>query len=469
MSQSPETYSEPLPPGDERVNVDVSPRGSLEMLSQLEVDSLRRLGHGSAHELFRRCALAVLNSGTTQDDAAAIFDRYHDFEVEVLQRTRGVKLRIRNAPAGAFVDGRMIEGIKEHLFAVLRDVVYIATEISDGKVFDLDSSAGITNAVFHVLRNAGVLTLTGNANLVVCWGGHSISRHEYDYSKQVGYVLGLRGLDICTGCGPGAMKGPMKGAAVGHAKQRNAQGRFVGVSEPGIIAAEPPNPMVNRLVILPDIEKRLEAFVRLAHAVVIFPGGVGTVEEILYLLGLLLHPANADHRLPVILTGPAGSESWFEAVDRLLVTALGEEVRDLYEIYVDDPWSVSKRVAQGVKAVRQARLQRGDAFYFNWLLDVPYAYQLPFEPCHEQMAALRLTSDTPRHQLVADLRRAFSGIVAGNVKEAGIRQVRERGPWELHADPALLEPLDTLLESFVAAGRMKLNGRDYEPCYRLRR
>ncbi len=469
MSQSPETYSEPLPPGDERVNVDVSPRGSLEMLSQLEVDSLRRLGHGSAHELFRRCALAVLNSGTTQDDAAAIFDRYDDFEVEVLQRTRGVKLRIRNAPAGAFVDGRMIEGIKEHLFAVLRDVVYIATEISDGKVFDLDSNAGITNAVFHVLRNAGVLTLTGNANLVVCWGGHSISRHEYDYSKQVGYVLGLRGLDICTGCGPGAMKGPMKGAAVGHAKQRNAQGRFVGVSEPGIIAAEPPNPMVNRLVILPDIEKRLEAFVRIAHAVVIFPGGVGTVEEILYLLGLLLHPDNADQRLPVILTGPAGSESWFESVDRLLVTALGEEVRELYEIHIDDPWAVAKRVAQGVKAVRQVRLQRGDAFYFNWLIDVPYAYQQPFEPSHESMAALRLTADAPKDQLVADLRRAFSGIVAGNVKDSGIRQVRERGPWELRADPALLAPLDTLLEHFVKDGRMKLNGRDYEPCYRLLR
>ena len=39
-----------------------------------------------------------------------------------------------------------------------------------------------------------------------------ISRTEYDYSKDVGYELGLRAMDICTGCGPGAMKGPMKGA-----------------------------------------------------------------------------------------------------------------------------------------------------------------------------------------------------------------------------------------------------------------
>jgi len=47
--------------------------------------------------------------------------------------------------------------------------------------------------------------------------------------------------DICTGCGPGAMKGPMKGAAIGHVKQRVAGARYIGLTEPGIIAAEPPS------------------------------------------------------------------------------------------------------------------------------------------------------------------------------------------------------------------------------------
>jgi predicted Rossmann-fold nucleotide-binding protein len=32
--------------------------------------------------------------------------------------------------------------------------------------------------------------------------------------------MGLRELNICTGCGPGVMEAPMKGAAVGHAQQR---------------------------------------------------------------------------------------------------------------------------------------------------------------------------------------------------------------------------------------------------------
>ena len=38
---------------------------------------------------------------------------------------------------------------------------------------------------------------------------------------------------------------------------------------------------------MPDIEKRLEAFVRLGHGFVVFPGGVGTTEEILFLIGVL--------------------------------------------------------------------------------------------------------------------------------------------------------------------------------------
>ena len=62
--------------------------------------------------------------------------------------------------------------------------------------------------------------------------------------------------------------------------------------------------MVSHLVVMPDIEKRLEAFLRLGHGIVVFPGGAGTAEEVLYLLGVLLDPANARQEMPVIFTGP---------------------------------------------------------------------------------------------------------------------------------------------------------------------
>jgi hypothetical protein len=246
------------------VDARVGPKGSLEQLSQQEIERLADSSQGGLYPLFRKCALAVLNSGGDVDDSRRIFEKYRDFDLRIVRQPWGIKLEIKNAPASAFVDGEMIKGLKEHLFAVLRDVVFISTEIMEGGRFDLKSSSSITNAVFHILRNARVLELQMRPNLVVCWGGHSIGRVEYDYTKKVGYELGLRGLDVCTGCGPGAMKGPMKGAAIGHSKQRIVNGRYLGVTEPGIIAAEPPNPIVSQLVIMPDIEKRLEAFVRLA-------------------------------------------------------------------------------------------------------------------------------------------------------------------------------------------------------------
>jgi pyrimidine/purine-5'-nucleotide nucleosidase len=444
----------------------ISPEGSLEILSQHEVSRLHDTSKSGQHELLRRCALAVLNCGNPTDDSVALMEAYRDFDIEVIQQDRGVRLKLSNAPAEAFVDGRMIRGIREHLSSILRDIVYVYNEIQGHQRFDLTSAEGTTNAVFHILRKAGTLKPGRDPSLVVCWGGHSISREEYDYTKDVGYHLGLRELDICTGCGPGAMKGPMKGANLAHAKQRRTQGRYLGISEPGIIAAEAPNPIVNELVVMPDIEKRLEAFVRLGHGIVVFPGGVGTAEEILYLLGILLHPDNTDMALPVILTGPADSADYFRRIDEFLVYTLGEEVRRLYHVIVDDPVGVARTMRQEIDRVTTYRRSRQDAFYFNWRLTVDRDFQAPFAPTHEAMAELELRRGLPVHRLAANLRRAFSGIVAGNVKEDGMRAIAANGPFRLHAEADLMARLDELLTSFVAQGRMKLAG-DYVPCYTL--
>lgn len=449
------------------VNTQIHPEGSLEILSKREVAQLLDSSASGLHELFRRCSLAVLNCGSHVDDSRAVLEKYRSFDIRVIQQARGIKLELLNAPRGAFVDGEMIRGIREHLFAVLRDILYTSSEIVANPAFNLERTEDISNAIFHILRNAGCLTPRENPNLVVCWGGHSITRKEYEYTKEVGHELGLRGLDVCTGCGPGAMKGPMKGATIGHAKQRIGGARYVGVTEPGIIAAEPPNPIVNELVILPDIEKRLEAFVRLGHGIVVFPGGVGTAEEIFYLLGILLHPDNKYLPFPLIFTGPAGSATYFKQIDTFLAETIGPQVRQHYRIIVGDPAEVAREMKMGVDAVRQFRRHHHDAYYFNWLLKVEPAFQQPFAPTHENMAGLALHRDQPSHLLAANLRRAFSGIVAGNVKAEGLRAIEEHGPFELSGDPSVLKPLDELLAAFVAQGRMKLPGSHYEPCYRL--
>jgi pyrimidine/purine-5'-nucleotide nucleosidase len=449
------------------IDARISPNGSLDVLSRLEVSKLLNASQGELYPLFRNSSLAVLNYGGYLDDGRELLELYKDFDIRVIQEERGIKLNLRNAPASAFVDGKMIKGINEHLFAVLRDIVYVDDAINNNPRFDLATSDGITNAIFHILRNAGIMRPRTNPRLAVCWGGHSISPAEYDYSKEVGHQLGLRNLDICTGCGPGAMKGPMKGAAIGHAKQRNTTGQYLGITEPGIIASESPNPIVNDLVIMPDIEKRLEAFIRTGHAIIVFPGGVGTAEEILYVLGILLDPENSRIPFPLIFTGPASAAGYFEQIDRFLTDTLGPVVRQLYRIIIDDPEAVARMAQNGIDQVCQFRRKTDDAYYFNWLLHIHLSFQLPFVPTHENMRTLDLHKDQPPHLLASNLRRAFSGIVAGNVKEAGIRAIEEKGLFELRGEARIMHPLDTLLSAFVEQQRMKLPTSTYNPCYRL--
>jgi hypothetical protein len=263
------------------------------------------------------------------------------------------------------------------------------------------------------------------------------------------------------------MKGPMKGATIAHAKQRRHSNRYIGITEPGIIAAESPNPIVNNLVIMPDIEKRLEAFVRIGHAIIVFPGGVGTAEEILYLLGILLHPDNAQLPFPLVFTGPAESAAYFEQIDRFLRLSLGDDVARHYSIVVDDPAEVARQIRKGIERVRLFRLENQDAFFFNWALHIEREFQVPFQPTHAAMAGLNLHRNQAAHRLAADLRRAFSGIVAGNVKEEGMRAIEQHGPFEIHGDRDIMQALDALLASFVAQQRMKLPGSRYVPCYRV--
>jgi len=446
----------------------IAPEGGLEILSRSEVDELRNAGAGGLYELWRQCSLAVLNAGAEEDDIHKILRRNADFRMSIVSQEGGIALELENAPDSAFVDGQMIRGIREHLFAVLRDILYTHQAILHSDRFDLATSRGITDAVFHILRNAQVLRPDAVPGVVVCWGGHAISRNEYDYTKAVGYALGLYELDVCTGCGAGAMKGPMKGAALGHAKQRLATGHYLGLTEPTIIAAEAPNPLVSELVILPDMEKRLEAFLRIAHTIIVFPGGVGTAEEILYLLGVLLHSDNRSVDLPVIFTGPASSKPYFEHLHSFIGATLGADAQRLYRVIIGDPASVAKEVTRGMHGVRKSRDRSGDAYFFNWQLAIDLDFQRPYEATHAAMAALELRRDQPPARLAVNLRRAFSGIVAGNVRAAGVRLVERHGPFELHGDAEIATALDVLLKSFIAEHRMRLSDPgSYVPCYRV--
>jgi len=64
----------------------------MDLLSQLEVDMLKRTASSDLYQLFRNCSLAVLNSGSQTDSSHELLSRFENFDINVLRRERGVKL-----------------------------------------------------------------------------------------------------------------------------------------------------------------------------------------------------------------------------------------------------------------------------------------------------------------------------------------------------------------------------------------
>jgi hypothetical protein len=360
------------------------------------------------------------------DNAKEIFDRYKDFEVELVRQAWGIKLEMKNAPGQAFVDGEMIRGIKEHVFAVLRDVIFISNEIIESGRFDLENRRPSPTRCSTSCAMRAVLDFKSKPNLVVCWGGHSINTEEYQYTKKVGYELGLRGLDVCTGCGPGRHEGPDEGRDH-RPRQAAHRRRPVHRSHRArIIAAEPPNPIVNQLGHHAGHRKAprsLRAAVawhrRVSRAAWAPPRKSCTCWASCSSLPM---PVS---RCKVVLTGPSTRKT---TSCRSSVSSPARWVTrraDRLHVIVDDPAEVARYMVGVMGEVRDYRRANSDSYNYNWLLKIPPAFQHPFEVTHDSMRALRLYRDLPAHELAADLRRAFSGIVTGNVKENGVPRHRE--------------------------------------------
>ena len=83
------------------------------------------------------------------------------------------------------------------------------------------------------------------------------------------------------------------------------------------------------------------------------------------------------------------------------------------------------------------------------------------------MRAIELSTDLPVHDLAVNLRRVFSGIVSGNVRDDTMAEIEKLGPFEIRGSSRLMKLLDGLLTDFVEHGRMKLASESYAPCYRV--
>ena len=72
----------------------ISPAGSMDLLSQLEVERLKKTASSDLYQLYRNCTLAVLNSGSHTDNSKELLDKNKSFDVTVMRRERGIKLEL---------------------------------------------------------------------------------------------------------------------------------------------------------------------------------------------------------------------------------------------------------------------------------------------------------------------------------------------------------------------------------------
>ena len=104
---------------EQKVSTSIIPTNRMQILSRREIEQLYDANYSSLFKTFRQCALAVLNCGSDEDDTQKVLQKYASFDIKIIQRERGIKLEIIDAPTNAFVDGEMITSCREMLFSAM--------------------------------------------------------------------------------------------------------------------------------------------------------------------------------------------------------------------------------------------------------------------------------------------------------------------------------------------------------------
>ncbi len=157
----------------------------------------------------------------------------------------------------------------------------------------------------------------------------TIGAKYYDIAVQLARKLTAHGFGIITGGGPGLMEAANKGA-------RQGKGKSVGLNI-SLPYEERPNTFVD-----PDYSinfhyffARKVMFVKYSQAFVVFPGGLGTLDELFEALTLM--QTNKISHFPVVLIGTdywAGLIDWMKETMITNQTIVAEDL-DLFHLTDD--------------------------------------------------------------------------------------------------------------------------------------
>ena len=432
-------------------------------VTELSEEVAKRIAKGLEEEGNRMVEIvgALINIHKSDySDTRAIRDKFQGMTVEVTHYGSELCLHCQNVPQDCLYDGKNViwESV-EQVTSALRDIIFRPAPPPPWSSSEKNSAY-----VKKFAEHSGFLYRGERGLVSFTWGGHRVGLEEYDFAKDLNYWLALCMPDMenITGCGTGIMKAPFKGAQIAYGKQRTFRRfgprDFIGFTEKNILAAEAPNELVNRLLVFPNVEMRMEAFIRASHMGRAHPGGPGTIEEILTILAVLSDPRNQDIPFQFDLVERQDG-AYFRHLHDFLTTCFNNELEQYYNIHVGSPDTYARSLTETTKYLPMRYLWNDDLHFDERV-------QTPFEVTFDSMESLDLTTDQPPMDLLVNLRRFFSSIVHLSVKDPDLLDSWGDDRPLIKGTPKILKATDKLVRSLESQGRIHPN-KKYSSPYRV--
>lgn len=157
---------------------------------------------------------------------------------------------------------------------------------------------------------------------VTIFGSSRIKKNDIIYKKvtYLAEMLGEAGIDVVTGGGPGLMQAANEGHKKGNKKtKKNSHSVGIGIKLPW---EQKFNRSVEYKKEFNRFSGRLDEFMLLSNAVVVAPGGLGTILELFYTWQLVQVHHICD--IPIILMG----EGWKELLEWIKKEPLAKKYLD---------------------------------------------------------------------------------------------------------------------------------------------
>lgn len=141
---------------------------------------------------------------------------------------------------------------------------------------------------------------------VAIFGSARIKRNDRNYKMihSLAEMIGERNMDIVTGGGQGIMEAANKGHKKGGKTNVHSYGLLIRLPR-----EQYPNKFLDIKKDFSKFSKRLDNFMELSNAVVVAPGGIGTLLELIYAWQLL--QVKKVSNIPIILLG----EQWVKLIE----------------------------------------------------------------------------------------------------------------------------------------------------------